>query len=31
VRSELVMIKKDLLIRLNEKAGKCIIDDIVFR
>ncbi|MCB9013978.1 MAG: DUF721 domain-containing protein [Bacteroidales bacterium] len=31
VRSELTMIKKDLLIRLNEKAGKSVIDDIVFR
>jgi predicted nucleic acid-binding Zn ribbon protein len=31
VRSELTMIKKDLLIRLNEKAGKCVIDDIVLR
>ena len=31
VRSELSMIKKDILIRLNEKAGKCIIDDIVLR
>jgi len=31
VRNELAMIKKDLLIRLNEKAGKCIIDDIVLR
>lgn len=31
VRSELMMIKKDLLIRLNEKAGKCIIDDIVLK
>jgi predicted nucleic acid-binding Zn ribbon protein len=31
VRSELAMIKKDLLIRLNEKAGKCVIDDIVLK
>jgi len=31
VRSELTMIKKDLLIRLNEKAGKCVIDDIVLK
>ena len=31
VRSELSMIKKDILIRLNEKAGKCVIDDIVLR
>jgi predicted nucleic acid-binding Zn ribbon protein len=31
VRSELTMIKKDILIRLNEKAGKCVIDDIVLR
>jgi predicted nucleic acid-binding Zn ribbon protein len=31
VRSELVMIKKDILIRLNEKAGKCVIDDIVLK
>jgi len=31
VRNELIMIKKDLLIRLNEKAGKCIIDDIVLK
>ncbi len=31
VRSELQMIKKDLLIRLNEKAGKPVIDDIVLR
>jgi predicted nucleic acid-binding Zn ribbon protein len=30
-RSELSMIKKDLLIRLNEKAGKCVIDDIVLK
>jgi len=31
VRNELMLIKKDLLIRLNEKAGKCIIDDIILR
>jgi hypothetical protein len=31
VRSELSMIKKDIIIRLNEKAGKCVIDDIVLR
>jgi predicted nucleic acid-binding Zn ribbon protein len=31
VRSELTMIKKDMIIRLNEKAGKSIIDDIVLR
>jgi hypothetical protein len=31
VRSELMMIKKDILIRLNEKAGKSVIDDIVLR
>jgi len=31
VRNELLMIKKDILIRLNEKAGKCIIDDIILR
>ena len=31
VRSELMMIKNDILIRLNEKAGKCVIDDIVLR
>ncbi len=31
VRNELMMIKKDLLPRLNEKAGKCIIDEIVLR
>ena len=31
VRNELMLIKKDLLIRLNEKAGKCVIDDIVLK
>jgi len=31
VRNELTMIKKDILIRLNEKAGKCVIDDIILR
>ncbi len=31
VRNELAMIKKDIIIRLNEKAGKCVIDDIVLR
>jgi predicted nucleic acid-binding Zn ribbon protein len=31
VRSELTMIKKDMIVRLNEKAGKSVIDDIVLR
>ena len=30
-RSELLMIKRDLIFRLNEKAGKSVIDDIVIR
>lgn len=30
-RSELNMIKTDLIARLNEKAGKSVIDDIVLR